>query len=356
MQNGLTIVPPWFVDGVAGIVRLGPRVPHALLIHGQRGVGKRAFARALARGLLCESPDDDRRAAGGCGVCPACVWFDQGNHPDFRRITSEAIAAAEGLDDGEASDVDDDEGSRSKKAPSKEIKVDQVRGLQRFLAVATHRDRSRVVLLYPLEAVNDVGANALLKMLEEPPPTTVFILVADAIGDVPATILSRCRKVPVSAPSPAIAAAWLREQGVADPTVVLALSGGAPLAALELAGSVDALRSQRDLTDYLAAPGLDRALAAAESFARAAPAPLVHGMQLWLADCISMRLAERIRYHPAHSAVIGRLARAASLEALLGLMQRLTEIRRTVDHPLNPRLLLEGLLLAYAEAMTPVRA
>jgi DNA polymerase-3 subunit delta' len=198
MQNHLTMLPPWFVSRLAAIVGLGERVPHAVLIHGQGGIGKRVFARFVARGLLCESPDGARRAAGGCGTCVACVWFDQGNHPDFRRITTEAIAAAEGIDDevanGETEDVDES-GSRPKKAPSREIKVEQIRSLQRFLAVATHRNRSRVVLLHPLEAVREVGANALLKMLEEPPPATVFILVADALGRVPATILSRCRYV-----------------------------------------------------------------------------------------------------------------------------------------------------------------
>jgi DNA polymerase III subunit delta' len=358
MQNHLTILPPWFVTRLAAIVELGERVPHALLIHGQSGVGKRVFARFLARGLLCESADGDRRAAGGCGVCAACVWFDQGNHPDFRRITTEAIAVAEGIDDealnGEAEDFEES-GPRSKKAPSKEIKVEQIRALQRFLAVATHRNRSRVVLLHPLEAVKDVGANALLKMLEEPPPATVFILVADTIGRVPATILSRCRKIAVSTPSVIESTAWLRGFGVDDPAAVLALSGGAPFAALELAGSGDALSLHRELTDYLSAPGIERAMATAESFARVAPGPLIHGMQLWLSDCISMRLADRIRYHPAQSRVIGRLAEAAGIDALLGMMQRLTAIRRTVDHPLNPRLMLEGLLVAYAETMGPVR-
>jgi DNA polymerase-3 subunit delta' len=158
----------------------------------------------------------------------------------------------------------------------------------------------------------------------------------------------------VPTPPAGESAAWLRDLGVEDPAAVLALSGGAPFAALERAGSGDALRLHRELTDYLSAPGIERAMAAAESFARTAPGPLVHGMQLWLSDCISMRLAGRIRYHPAQSGVIGRLAQAAGLEALLGLMQRLTAVRRSVDHPLNARLMLEGLLIAYAETMRPV--
>lgn len=332
-------------------------MPHAWLFHGQAGVGKRLLGRTLARALLCESPDRPKRLAGGCGACPACTWFDEGNHPDFRRLTSEVIAALEGIASDEESDVGDAEvdAGPAKKAPSKEIKVEQIRGLQRFLAVGTHRGRSRVVLLYPLEALNDFGANALLKMLEEPPPDTVFILVADHVGRVPATIVSRCRKLPIAAPSWDDAIAWLQAQDVDDAASVLALAGGAPFAARELAADADADEAHRALVAFLAAPRLDAALATAEAFGRSPPAPLVRWIQLWLSDCISMRLADRIRYHPAQSRAIAALARAARLDALLALMQTLTAIRRSVDHPLNTRLMLEGLLAAYAEAMTPAR-
>jgi DNA polymerase-3 subunit delta' len=78
-------------------------------------------------------------------------------------------------------------------------------------------------------------------------------------------------------------------------------------------------------------------------------------MQLWLADCLSARLAGRVRYHPAQSEVIERLAHAAGLDALTGLMQRVEAVRRNIDHPLNTRLMLESLLTAYVDAMTPQR-
>jgi DNA polymerase-3 subunit delta' len=190
-------------------------------------------------------------------------------------------------------------------------------------------------------------------MLEEPPPRTVFILVADHVGRVPATIVSRCQKVLIEAPPREVALAWLRQHDASDAETALALCGGAPFAALELAADVDALRSHRELVGFLASPGMDSAMATAEAFGRSAAPPLIHWMQLWLADCISTRFAERIRYHPAQSKAIVKLAHAARVDALLGLMQRLTAIRRSVDHPLNTRLMLEGLLIAYADAMTP---
>ena len=334
---------------------------HAVLLHGQAGIGKRLLAAALARALLCESTDSARRDAGGCGDCAGCLWFDQGNHPDFRKIVPEALALAEGLEvaedatDGESGEAVEAAGPRGRKAPSKEIRVDQIRALHGFLSIATHRSRARVVLLYPVETVNDVGANALLKMLEEPPPQTVFVLVADHLGRIPATVVSRCQKVFVASPTAAVAGAWLAERGVADPAAALALAGGAPLSALAFAEDEDAVASHRTFLAFLARPGVDAAMATAEAMSRTPAGPPVRWLQQWVADCIAVRLAGRIRYHPAQSKTLAQLGGGASLDALMRLTQRLDAVRRTIEHPLNTRLLLESLLTAYVDAMTPVK-
>ena len=335
------------------------RLPHALLLHGQTGIGKRDLGVALARSLLCET-DPSKKPHGGCGVCSGCLWFDQGNHPDFRRVTTEALALEEGIDEGEGDDEeadDSDKGStRSKTAPSRQIRIGQVSALRAFISVATHRGRYRVVFLYPVEAANEDSANAFLKMLEEPPPETVFILVADHIGRIKPTILSRCHKVFVPTPSRDIALAWLNAKGVGNADALLAASGGAPLAALRASTDEDTMLLHRQFLDCLARPGADNALSTAEAFAKVAPALTVRWMQQWLADCIAVRMAARIRYHPAHSSVIAALVTNTRLDALLSMDRRLTAIRRTVDHPLNTRLMLESLLLAYADAMAAVVA
>ena len=68
------------------------RLPHALLVHGREGMGQLELASAFAQALLCERPLPD---GGSCGACPACVWFGQGNHPDFRLIQPESMAEDE---------------------------------------------------------------------------------------------------------------------------------------------------------------------------------------------------------------------------------------------------------------------
>src|ERR1700760_4867239 len=80
---------PWQTDDWTRLQQLRAHWPHALLLHGQSGIGKLKFAQHLAQGLLCETP-----VANGepCGTCAACLWFSQGNHPDYRALLPEALA------------------------------------------------------------------------------------------------------------------------------------------------------------------------------------------------------------------------------------------------------------------------
>ena len=88
-------------------------LPHALLLHGKQGIGKLEFARALAQSLLCESPESDI----GCGKCPACGWFSEGNHPDFRELLPESMNEDE-VDVDAPVEVDAKEKKKSTKANS----------------------------------------------------------------------------------------------------------------------------------------------------------------------------------------------------------------------------------------------
>lgn len=148
-----------------------------------------------------------------------------------------------------------------------------------------------------------------------------------------------------------MALSWLQAHGVADAGALLATSGGAPLAALRASKDEDTMRHRRQLIDYLARPDAEDALSTAEAFAKLAPAAIVAWMQQWLADCIAMKMTTRVRYHPAHSRIIAGLVQRSPIDVLLAMDQRVASIRRTVDHPLNTRLMLETLLLAYADAM-----
>ncbi|MGH8738470.1 MAG: DNA polymerase III subunit delta' [Burkholderiales bacterium] len=200
------------------------RLTHALLIHGPAGVGKRALAEHFAQFLLCEGSQRERP----CGRCEGCRWFAAGNHPDVRWLEPEAIAKPTAME----TDDEDQAGGRPTR-PSLEIKVEQVRALADFLNIGSHRGRHRIVLVYPAEDMNLHAANSLLKSLEEPPASAVFVLVSHRPARLLATVRSRCVASPVRLPERAVAEAWLRANGVADAARWLAFAGGAPLRALE---------------------------------------------------------------------------------------------------------------------------
>jgi DNA polymerase-3 subunit delta' len=338
---------PWQHDDWQGVQALRAQWPHALLFHGQVGTGKSDFVRHLAQGLLCETP-----AVNGepCGQCVACHWLSQGNHPDFRIVVPESMAAEVMAGDSgdSAAGETGDEGGKKTKTPSREIKIEQVRALLDFCGVGAHRGGLRVVVLYPAETLNSAAANALLKTLEEPPAGVVFLMVSAQLDRLLPTIISRCRQWPLSRPAHDAALAWLAQQGVDDAPGLLAEAGGAPLSALALAR--DPHRAlQRQTLEQCAAGAACDAYACGEALQKA-PIPLVLGwLQRWLFDLLAVKTAGQGRYYPAASQALECCAAQADAVQLARFIRIVNRQRSVENHPLNARLVIEELMLAYRE-------
>ena len=333
---------PWQLASWQQLQDMRARLPHALLLHGPAGIGKARFAEYFARSLLCETP-----AANGhpCGSCVSCGWFEQYSHPDYRRVRPET------LDDDASGDAEDGDEpkktAKAAKAPSKDIRIDQVRALSDFMKISTHRQGLRVIVVYPAEALNGAAANALLKTLEEPPPGTVIIMVSNSLDRLLPTILSRCRKLGMPLPSHAQALAWLVAQGVPDGDMWLAEQGGAPLAALEQsqAASREAIN---EFLAHLARPGVEAALKTAERMAKSPTPELVGWLQRWLHDLASQQLTGRVRYYPRYHKELTALAARVATADLLRALKSANERRAIAEHPLSPKLFIEDMLLDYA--------
>jgi DNA polymerase-3 subunit delta' len=198
------------------------RLAHALLLAGPLGMGKTLFAQRLANLLLCEQSS---RSSGNsvvqvnwqpCERCQACHLFQVGSHPDWLL-----------LQPGSA---------------DKLITVERVRELIQFCSLTTYYGRYRVVLISPAEQMNHYAANSLLKLLEEPPPQTLFILVSHQPQQLLITLRSRCQLLDFSRPQQHLTQTWLQQRlatsqptvSKADITLLLKLSTHAPLAALAL--------------------------------------------------------------------------------------------------------------------------
>ena len=314
------------------------RLPHALLLAGQKGLGKFDLARQFAAALLCETPGGGGTA---CGQCLACNWFAQGNHPDFRLLQPEAMA-----DDGETEE--------GKKKASQQITIDQVRGLDDFLSVGTHRGGLRIILVNPAEAMNRNTANALLKTLEEPAPDTLFLMLTNEPTRLLATIRSRCQLVPVPVPSSALASRVLADAGIRDADRWLALAGGSPILAVEMASGgqgawlqamIDKLAAGQRIDPLAAAADLEKTLK--ESKGKIALKHLVEVLQKWLVDLNLVKNGLPVRYFLPHQATIATLADSIPLARLIQFYRTALKQRQVVEQPLNPRLFLEGVFLDY---------
>jgi DNA polymerase-3 subunit delta' len=201
------------------------RVHHALLFTGPSGVGKETAARALAASLLCTSRGGVP-VVEACGVCDACRRVERDVHPDLLVLMPEAEAIARGRLARE--DL--------AHAPSRDLKIEQVRALEAQLALAPLGPR-RVVLLVQADAMNPAAQNAFLKTLEEPPSGTHLLLLAEAEGKLVPTLRSRCVRVPfVPLPVDLVAARLMEQKGLDRGTAELcaALSGGSLGRALAL--------------------------------------------------------------------------------------------------------------------------
>ncbi|MDI9245515.1 DNA polymerase III subunit delta' [Marinobacter sp. CHS3-4] len=159
------------------------RLPHALLLTGEQGVGKRIFADELAALLICDRPDI---ASGNrCGSCKQCELVSAGTHPDIRRYAPEK---------------------------SRMIKIDQIRSLAGFAVASPQVAARKIAMIDRADQLNINSANALLKTLEEPADDVVLILLQESGRPILPTIRSRCQTQNLPTPNMEQARIWLDQK------------------------------------------------------------------------------------------------------------------------------------------------
>ncbi len=184
---------------------------HALMFAGADGIGKRAVAMGYAAWLLCEAPTDD-----ACGTCPSCRLVAAASHPDLQVV---------GIPAGK-----------------KEIGVDRARELKRFAQLRALHGRSKIIVIDDAQALNVSAQNALLKTLEEPPPSSQFILVVNNPDAMLPTVRSRCQRLAFAPLDATTVVEVLRANGLdaALADELAALCEGSPGRALLLRDSTEA--------------------------------------------------------------------------------------------------------------------
>lgn len=314
---------------------------HAILLKGKQGIGKYDFARNLSQWLLCTHPTDNQQA---CGQCDSCNWFAQNNHPNFYQIEPEALT--ESVEASSQSNTS----SKAKKKPSVQINIGQIRQLSDFVNLSGHQSGYKIILIHPAESMNLAAANALLKKLEEPPSQVLFILVSHRPQQLLPTIRSRCQQIVMPVPDTATALNWLKQQNISQPETALAAAGYAPLQAAT-ADSTEYNTQHEQFISQLSAPAAFDPITLAQTMQHWELPTIVDWQQKWCYDLLSYYTTGKIRYHLAQTKTIQHLASKINPKELVTYSRHLIKTQQHSRHPLNARLFLEEMLIAYAQIL-----
>ncbi len=322
------------------------RPAHAYLFVGPAGTGRRLLARAFAQFLNCERPAD----GDACGECRACRRIAEGNHPDVRLldIAHEQYLVPVG-----------------KEYKGKEIPIDQIRALKQDAYYPPYEGRTKVYVIADAELLSLGAANSLLKVLEEPPPDVIIILIAETTVPLPATITSRCQFVRCSLiPTAEIERVLVGRYAVAPERarVLAALSAGRIGRAVAWAQSPETLeRRDRFLSALIMLETADllARLDSAEELAKEKDAlgELLEAAALWYRDLAVWKETEdpNLIVNLDRLTEIGRWAGALSWDDLARRIEAVDAARDSLERNVQPRILLESLFFKIAPAGAPSR-
>ena len=306
------------------------RLPHSLLLLSNPGLGAEQLANWIGALALCES-----QGPRPCGECASCRLLRSDSHPDSHFVRLEEDA--------------------------QQIKVDQVRALIDSLSLKSYRGGYKVGVIEGAESLNANGANAFLKTLEEPGANTVLILIARPSHRLPATIASRCLRLVLTPPPTEAAVHWLQGRAQAEAGTAaaaqswhaeLALAGGAPLRALELAevgvAALDA--DMRESLRQLAAGSVDVTLLA-DRWVKSDPGLRIIWLENWITQRVHTALGADISPQSAEPVGLPGALLKPKIRALFELLDAARDLRRLASTGMNQQLALEALLLGGRAAL-----
>jgi DNA polymerase-3 subunit delta' len=306
------------------------RIPHALIVSGQEGVGKLLLAEQISHLLLCDNPDNHQ----ACALCHACKLIKAGTHPDFIAISPE------------------EEG--------KSISIDRIRSLEQTLTLKPHYAKYRVVLINPAHKLNRNAANALLKTLEEPGENSLFLLVTEQLESLPATIRSRCQTVHVPTPEENESILWLKERlPNKNVTRLIKISAGSPLNAIAL--SENEVEKDYELLESLwtgLIAGKIDPVSAVSKTEKINLQSVLEWTTRWVMELIQAQF--KISQHEENMTdeenmtesnnALKDLEGGLNLRQLFNLLEQLFQAKRLLGSSVNKQLMLEAIFISWSNA------
>ena len=307
------------------------RLPHAMLLHGNQGLGKADFAITMANAVLCQQPGADFQA---CGSCAACQLLAANTHPDLYYLQPTAA-----------------EKTRSKK-PALNIRIDDIRTLCEKLNQTSQYGGYRVAIVEQAEMLTISAANSLLKTLEEPGNNVLIILHSARSHRLPVTIRSRCQLMRFSVPEEAVSLHWITQHQQENHSIeqlkqALSYAHGSPLAALKhlqeteqhqlLAEAMTAAVSGKNSLDY------------ALKLAKFSKLQILEDMLTWASDLTKLLSCgeDADIVNRQYQRQLQALAKKASQQRLFRFYDQLNFSLLHSSIAVNEQLLWENLLLSW---------
>ncbi len=338
MQVGYNGPMSWDIIGHDWAVRLlmkhitSQQVRHAYLFTGTDSIGKRTLALRFAQALNCQNASPTGSV---CGECRTCRLIQEGTFPDTHIVEAEEGAAV--------------------------IKVDQIRALQRELALTPYEAQWRIAILLRFHEAHESAANALLKTLEEPSPHVVILLTARSVESLLPTIVSRCELFNLRAPTRDELERALVKKGENEEQARLlaGISSGRPGYALRVLESPELLDQRtKILDDFVHLLGQNRAtrFAYVEEITKGkdlqvlreqAEDVLLGWGSLWRDVLMRTSDADTINQNPDRSEDIERLASMLDPDQVFQALQKTMESIDAIHRFGNIRMVLETLMLDF---------
>lgn len=312
---------------------------HAYLFVGPSQVGKKTTALGFAQALNC------LEAAPPCGECRSCLRIAAGKHADVQIVGLQVSERTGRL--------------------RTEIGIDQIREIEKATYLPPFEGKCRVIIIEEADLLSQEAGNGLLKTLEEPPPSVVFILVASDEEALLPTVVSRCQRVEFPPLSAAAMEAALVKHWTVEPEraqLLSRLSGGRLGWALAVKDNEDLLHQRREKLAglvELAAAGLEQRFAHAAQLASQFEADrdtLLDTLQLWLDWWRDLMLIKegcgRWTTNIDQKDILARGARSFTLAQIKAAMTSIAAALYQLRHNVNQRLALEVLMLDLPRAQS----
>lgn len=326
MNTSDLILAPWQQkswDLLCGYIKQ-KRFPQALLITGNKGLGKHSLATLFAKSLLCTDCQDN---GSSCGNCLSCQLIAAGTHPDFISLSP-----------------DEDKTT---------ISVNQIRRVITDTYLKPQYESNRVLIINPADVMTISSANAFLKCLEEPTERTVFILITDKPNKLPATIISRCQKLPLNLPDQQMLHNWLAGQGSqSNRETLLNLVRRCIINTQQVADETLLKQRQDCFNDWLdIARQLSNPVSVTEKWLKLPEFEVLNWLISWITDLIlsASHIGHERLCNQDLAKPLQELAQLLDLSHLFGLYDRLLTNRRLLDTQINSQMMMEEFLVQWQE-------